>query len=38
MIDLNMQPKPKEDDPLGIVILGTMPFVLMIVWGVLHAL
>jgi hypothetical protein len=38
MIDLNLKPKSEPEEPLGIVILGSLPFVLMIVWGVLHAL
>lgn len=38
MIDLNLKPKPEKEEPLGIVILGSLPFVLMLVWGVLHAL
>ena len=38
MIDLNLKPKPEKEEPLGIVLLGCMPFVLMICWGVLHAL
>lgn len=38
MIDLNRKPEPVKDEPLGIVLLGVLPFVLMICWGVLHAL
>lgn len=39
MIDLNYQPKQKQnEEPLGIVMLGVMPFALMIIWGILHAL
>lgn len=38
MIDLNRKPKAEPEEPLGIVILGSLPFVLMIVWGVMHAL
>ena len=38
MIDLNLKPKPEKEEPLGMVLLGSLPFVLMIVWGVIHAL
>lgn len=38
MIDLNLKPKPEKEESLGIVILGCLPFALMIVWGVIHAL
>lgn len=38
MIDLNLKSKPEKEEPLGMVLLGSLPFVLMIVWGVIHAL
>lgn len=38
MIDLNLKSKPEKEEPLGMVLLGSLPFVLMIVWGVVHAL
>lgn len=39
MIDLSYKPKKnKDEEPLGLVILGVMPFCAMIVWGVLHGL
>lgn len=38
MIDLNMKPKPEKEEPLSVVILGTLPFVLMLFWGIVHAL
>lgn len=39
MIDLSYKPKKNEDEePLGLVILGVMPFCAMIIWGVLHGL
>jgi len=38
MIDLNRKPTPKQEEPAGLVILGVMPFCLMILWGIVHAL
>lgn len=34
MIDLNRQQKNQQkEEPLGVVILGVMPFILMLFWG-----
>lgn len=38
MIDLNIKPKTEEEEPLGLVILGSLPFVMMITWFVFSAL
>lgn len=38
MIDLNYKPQKREEDPIGLVILGVLPFCLMIALGVLYAL
>lgn len=31
MIDLNMKPKKQDEEPLGMIILGLMPFVIAFV-------
>lgn len=38
MIDLNYKPRKQEEEPVGLVILGVLPFCLMIALGVLYAL
>ena len=38
MIDLNRKPQPEKEESLGMVMLGVLPFCLMIAWGVIHAL
>lgn len=39
MIDLNRKPETKtEEEPIGIVILGSLPFVLMMTWIILSGL
>lgn len=39
MIDLNLKTKSEnEDEPLGLVILGSLPFVMMFTWFVLSGL
>ena len=38
MIDLSYKPQKREEEPVGLVILGVLQFCLMIAWGVLHAL
>ena len=38
MIDLNYKTQKPEEDPIGLVILGVLPFCLMIALGVLYAL
>ena len=38
MIDLNLKPKEIEEEPLGLVILGCMPFVAAFVWFIFSAL
>ena len=38
MIDLSYKPQKCEEEPVGLVILGVLPFCLMIALGVLYAL
>lgn len=38
MIDLNLKPKTEEEEPLGLVILGSLPFVALITWIIMSGL
>lgn len=38
MIDLNYKKQSEKEEPLSVVILGSLPFVLMLFWGIIHAL
>ena len=38
MIDLNMKPKPKAEEPLGSVILYCVPFAALITWIILSGM
>lgn len=38
MIDLNMKPKPKAEEPLGAVILYCVPFAALLTWIILSGM